>query len=325
MTLYIKMRIPRFGFAAEVLKSKIDVTATLLSYLSGIFMPRRIELWRNAPSESLDGRVVKRIEIERGSAASSISLLIDRMIKNISIEPIKTIIIIEGILNVKSDKEEKAIPAYLAMYNNPEWRAVYGDIEFDIYPSRLFEKVNNLSDVYIMNADLRDKLNAVIRRLMSMGRGRVDKIVIGYSPDAINIITERVESTNPSGPSFIIDIIRTIRYEAEEMGYDYARKITTYIKPYKELVVASRLWRLREFKPFFESVMKVSNIHRDTYLSAGLMLYTVDKEGFKKFHKIMVERFFEPFSAELIDLETLVSKMRKVITRTRSLDEYSER
>jgi len=324
MTLYVKIRIPLMS-AEVVLRRKTELLTILYSMLAGMFIPRAIEIWKDAPAEAFGGRVVKRREVKNDIKPTTIAILIDRLIKSANLSPLNIIVKINGILKIKIDEEIISLPAYLSMYNVKEWRSIYYDMEFDIFPSRKYG-FKTLADLYLSNNDIRDRLNTVIKKIMSAGMPRVDRIVIGYSPDAMYDIRERVETTHRIPSSIIIDVIRTLRLEAESFkSSSYANKLLLFIKPYKEKLIASRLWALKEFKPYFEGLLKISMIKVDYSITKGLMLYALKRESFAIFYDTIVSSFFEPLTEYLIDEEKLIGVMRNIITRTRTLDEFARK
>ncbi len=312
MGLYVRMRIPLLR-AEEVLRQKILLLSSFNAWLSGFFFPETLELWKDGPAEALGGKLIFTRNV-RKLAPTDIAIYAESMVKKSGLSPLSIIVRIEGY--IKYDDIE--IPAYLCIYNVKEWRNVYGDLELDIYASAK-KNISSLAELYLKHEKVRKVLNTVIKNLMMHKEPKMERTVIGFTPDALFDFRERVETSHRVPPSIIIDIIRSMRLEVEEgKASDRILKLLKHIRPYKERLLSAKLWKLREFEGFFREIMKISGAIREES-PIGLLIYASKEETFKIMYDEMLHRFFEPLANYLVDEERLVSIMRSIITKTRPL------
>ena len=313
MGLYVKMRIPLLR-AEEVLRRKIILFSTLNAWLSYFFYPSIIEIWKDAPSEALKGKLVITRKVPKDIAPTALSMLIDRLVKASNIPPLNIIIRIEGSIKVN----EAIIPAYMAMYNTKAWREVYGDIEFDIYASAK-RNIGSLAELYLKYETVKRTLNETIKKLMGYKEPKIIRAVIGFTSDALIDFRERVGTSHREPPTVITDMMRTMRVDImEKRAPDKIIKLFKHIRPYKERLISTRLWRLREFDEFFKNILKISGAVQEP-MPLGLMVYATREETFKVMYDEMLRNFFEPLAEQLIDEDRLISIMRAVITKTKPL------
>ena len=169
----------------SVLGRKLDILLSFLASIQGerIFAPRSLAVWLDAPVRAMGGRLIGRIE----NIGSYRPLALREQIRRIvgGQPATRVIAVIEG--EVIDGGERYS--SYIALYNQPRLRRVYGDMEFDIYPRG---DVEGLYSLYLSSRDFREKLDKAVRGFISSEKRWVERVVLGYSYDSLGDPTEAV-------------------------------------------------------------------------------------------------------------------------------------
>ena len=291
--LLVKIKIHRAEEAQRVLERKLTLLGSFLSFMQSekIFTPKNLAVWLDAPLKPMGGKLISRIE----NIGSYQPLALREQIRRIvgGQPATRVIAVIEG--EVIDGGERYS--SYIALYNQPRLRRVYGDMEFDIYPRG---DVEGLYSLYLSSRDFRERLTRVVRQLGD-STPRPDKIVLGYSYDALSDLSESVLAYRSSLKELVVDIFKTIRAMGEE-SEEYMR-LSKILTPYKEQFLARSILEEKRAIDVMKSIARDSGAELETEASA--MIAGAEKDSIKRFIDLFTKEILDHVAKQLIDEDRL--------------------
>lgn len=191
MGLYIKLlhRIfPPNGRSLAL--SRLHYAKLALEYLekNGIFSPKKVQLWINATSQLLGGRLDREYEYtERDAIDGFLDMRFD-VNDQYNYKWYNSIIIITGIWNIFNEK----YLGYVSVNNNKPWRTAYQDIEIDAYGPR--EKTD-LIDLLLEDEQFISIIDDFIKHIVQdrgTGIGTVREIYVSHGPPKFGVVEDLV-------------------------------------------------------------------------------------------------------------------------------------
>jgi len=289
MPLIFKISLPPL-LEREQFERKLKFTEFFQNFIDRFFQPLKVQLWLNAPLEALGG--VLTIE---GRSLDEIFSAVHE-IEDYD----KSVVRIEGIFKLE---EGLKVPAHLTLFNN-ELKKIYGDVEFDVYH---LGDIEDISDIILESADFRTTLEHFFKEAISFKEAKIEKCVAGFTLDTLIDMRERVVLYSSAPPSFFEDLLRVLKLTAreEELGI-----LLSHITPYKESVLARRVWSLREFQSFLSKKMKKAEIEMN--VETSILLMAKNKDSFRSLYDDLFEGILLPAFRELPSDEEITGVFKRV-------------
>jgi len=289
MVFSLKVQVPGLGvFEHEKLMRKLRLAKALANYLGMEVVEE--ELWEGPCVKALGGKLIADRNI------------LDEINKA---SPLKAVNYTCKLRAVYKDR-----PVYIYIHNK-YFRTVYGDIVFssssDVFLKSIFEE------------KFRKELVSAITKLKKDDSLKGIKIitgVIGFSPDALEDVRERVMSYHDQMWRFINDIFRTMKLESEEVGNVFLVK---FLKPYSLDYLSKKIISIEQFNSFFKSLSQKAKVK---HVGGSVFLFGEQKDSFKKIYEDFRDDFINSLRSEWYDDEKISGLLRRWLGRYASLTSF---
>ena len=200
-------------------------------------------------------------------------------------------------------------PIYVYIHNK-RFKQVYGDIVLssDIFLKKVFQEEfqNKLVKAF---SELKEEENLKGIRIL-VG-------VIGFNPDALEDVRERLMSYYDHIWRFVHDMFRTMKIESEEIGNVYLVK---FLKPYSLEYLSKKIISISQFESFFESLSKRAKIKRS---GGSILLFGESENSFRTIYKNFRDDFINSLRAEWYDDERIAGLLKRWLGKYASLSKYT--
>lgn len=294
----------------DLFQTKVAVASTFLALVKdeGLFIPKSLTIWENTFNESEEGRLVREEKDISGWGSAGIRNYIISVVEKTALVPThKAVVVIDGTIR------EGDIPAYLTIYGPPSLSRIYGDVEFDVWPT---SKVEGIAQLYYENSEVRTKLNDITAKILGKIVGKTKCVVIGKTPDAVWNVLEWAFFYSPDKKLIITNMFKTVRYLAEG-GIEELKPLANIIKPYKEELFAISLFEIREFTNKLIQMAKESDAQLE--LRKSVMFIAGNPQSSRKFFEKFKDEILMPLKEHLKDEEYIKKILRQIIIGHKTL------
>lgn len=308
--MYIVHRIRTFMTAEEVFSNKLDTFTALLQTLVSekLFQPKNLEIWLEATSEAEGGKLIFSYEIDIGYKPLGIKSLIRSMVKKHREDILKLIVVLEGFFLEHY--------AYIILYNVPELRRVYGDVELDVYPSPS-KGIYSIADLLKDNEKILKKMGQIVEHVGRL-QPRPELVVLGIDPDALKDFTKRISFYSPDKKRLVVDIIRTIRFKAESEEDKNMQELLSIFSPYKEDKLARLMLEIKGFESRVKNLAQESDALVSLRKSVHFAGKTIDSG--RRFYEKFLSEILVPLAQRLVGEEMLRRYLREIIEKQKTLE-----
>jgi len=296
MAIYIKLDIPGIGILEkEKLQRRVRFGLEWIKNFE--FEIDYGEVWINAPLKELGGELITKFE-------KIISP--EDVVKKVNEEQAENVIVnIVGIFKVNNNE----FPCAIAIHNKKSFRKMYGDIEFDTSIKPIEDILMEDENLWIL---VENSLKAKIEG------AKIESCHIGYSPDALIDVRERLFSYLRNSRDLIMDFIRTLKQEAEEDPT--FRRYLKYFRPYDMGFLARKIDSFSEFNTFLAQLAKNSHIVKEE--GNSISLRAKERESFSNFYTSFRTDFLNSIKDEWPGEDQIEGILRKWVGKYKSFDEF---
>ncbi|UZE92409.1 MAG: hypothetical protein IB616_00925 [Methanosarcinales archaeon] len=296
MAIYIKLNIPGIGILEkERLQRRIRFGLEWIKSFE--FEIDYGEVWINAPLKELGGELITKFEKITSP---------EDVVKSVNEEQAENAIVnIVGVLKV----DDNEYPSAIAIHNKKSFRKIYGDIEFDTSIKPIEDILMENENLWVLvEKSLKTKIEGV----------KIESCHIGYSPDALIDVRERLFSYLCNSKDLVMDLIRTLKQEAEEDPT--FRRYLKYFRPYDMGFLARKIDSFSEFNIFLTQLAKNSHIVKEE--GNSISLRAKEKESFSNFYKNFRTDFLDSIKDEWPDEDQIAGILYRWVGKYKSFDEF---
>ncbi len=316
MTLHAYLRreiIPIWDY----LHRRIELFRRLLCFFDGVASVKALEMYLERRGER---EPIVRHEFEKAVLAGVFSIVADRA-KRLELKDLYSL----GIrLEMSLDIGEVPIPAYAELHPLPSLdKKVYGDIVLDAYKFHAGDLgvFGCLAELFVRHPEVSKYFKSFTGHIASVAKEArktgivVYKAVLGYTPDAVDWLTEpQVYRFHRGGEGLLSDVLKTI---AREGASEREKKVYKGLRPYKRELIVGNLWRFREFKSALVRI--AAEVGVSLSLSKSVQALSERPDAMAALYNKLLVGYFEPLSEELMGLEEVRAKFERIVKKQMTL------
>lgn len=306
LNLNLEVRKGSFGVTPDTeTEGRLNIAGSVLSYYSNYFQPHTLKIWRGAPLQSLGGTQAREIPITRKITEELLDL--KRELTRYSWQE-KQELIFQFIGDWTIDKI--TIEGFLNVNNKGTWRSTYGDIEFNIYPTKQFPDL-----IYLLKRDttlekqLVHDFLAEFPQLADSPPFRISAIYFGVGVPSKYEVTSLTGAYYGSEDTLIKDSVRTM---IDEQG----EKVSASFTPYKESFLISGLNDVPAFRQFLNDALTRHEITKEK--TGSIVLIGRNLDSFKQFYDELSINVLKPVADDLPNKPHLLEIIKNAVERKTS-------
>lgn len=307
MGIYVKLKASRRVPSIDWALARINHCYEALKFFQKgkIFLPKTINVWLNAPVESLDGQLIKKIEISNlYNDVESLRSWIKE--KFYSEKLFSSIIVFDGIWDFDNIKLE----GFFSANNEYIWRNAYHDIEIDAYGRG---EIDDLMDVFQKN----NQVEALVDNLVTIFKQAEEKQPFSYREIYFSIGSAEYGQDVDMVALHLNDWRDFVGYLYSRLRKDKDEWISNKVSPidrgfFLKSVRGERVVRNISNKIGKETLLIEKTGKSVTYIAK-------DRKSFSKFYQKFKEEVFKSAVDELPEANTLKRDIKKGLERLGSL------
>ncbi len=300
MGLSITLRRPKYVNPDDEIVSRLNIAYHVLEFHKPYFKPATIEIWQNAPLESLEGTLANTLPVSENASVDFQYMKQYLAGYHSWDEKLRLIFKFSGEWRIGEVRTD----GYVTVYNPITWRNIYGDIESNIYPSERFPDLVNLlkSDQSVEKRLVNEFLEAFTKKV-EQEILKVTTIYLGAGVPTHDVTT-LIAAYYGTEEAFILDCLRTL-LEGEDSS------VKDSFTPYKERFLIKSLREIQAFRMFLEELFVKYNIERGTAGSISLVGHKL--ESFKLFYEDFSAKILRPVAAGLPKEQEIVGIIKDAV------------
>lgn len=291
-------------------EGRLIIAERVMQYFedAGMFHLRSVDIWDRANSEALGGRL--HDSIEPNSYKSNNLEFKNNLTENYYRRFYNSIIMFEGEWNINGH----VVDGFISVNNDYSWRKTYYDIEVDCYSKG---EIDDIVELFLGLEYFKDMFQDFLEYM---------KVQAGDSAFHINRIFYSYGVPHPEDLENIL-VLHTnslkafVNFLYQRLKADNDAWFKSNVRPY------TRNTYLNELFEHELTEKKIYKFHEDTELLAvpgGSITYIAGKEdSFIAFYKKFKEELFMPIAKSLPSDKELRSYIRRVLSKTSTLDNFT--
>jgi hypothetical protein len=251
----------------ERTESKINLADEIFKFYNGYFEPSRIEVWRDAPTEALGGKLQNKIVCrDKSNVPEVLNQAWAGVRKDFGILE-SMILLIRGLWNVDGLKAA----GYICVNNEVSSIETYGDIEVGAYPRG---QIADVIDLFWVDSA---KRQALVSNFISRFSKFEDEshsiryIVFGTGAPLTQLVTEWSASYHRRPSQFLVKVLSTMR----EIVSDFY----SYIRLMNATVLTIELYKIEDFRRSLRKMASKNEVEMDARSSLKLIGRKQDSYG----------------------------------------------
>jgi hypothetical protein len=269
------------------IESRLNIASEVIKFYANYFTPRSVEVWRNAPAESLGGSHLKDLSFLKSEFWQDFALLRKELAAYNWQTRADLILKFIGDWTIGS----RIITGFINVNNKATWRSTYGDVEVNIYADDQYaDLVNFVKSAPEFERQLIDYFLIGFPKSVEKEPLKISVMYFGVGAPSRYEIDSVTGVYYGSGDALLGDCFRTISAEQGET-------VTNTFTPYKQKFLVSSLNEIPAFRQFLEeSLMKAHIVKAQT---GSIVLVGRDLQSFKMLYAELASKILEPLARQL--------------------------
>jgi hypothetical protein len=269
------------------IESRLNIASEVVKFYANYFTPTSVEVWRNAPAESLGGSHLKDMSFSKSEFWEDFALL-RKELAAYNWET-RADLILKIIGNWTIGKE--TIAGFMNVNNKSTWRSTYGDVEANIYADdKQADLVNFIKSVPELERQLVDYFLIEFAKSVEKEPLKINVMYFGVGAPSKYEIDSVTGVYYGSGDALLGDCFRTISAEQGET-------VTNTFNPYRQKFLISSLNDIPAFRQFLEEAFMKCHIVRAK--TGSIALVGRDLQSFKLLYAELASKILEPLAKQL--------------------------
>jgi hypothetical protein len=270
-----------------------------------IFLPKTINVWLNAPIESLDGQLIKKIEVS--NLYNDVEKLRSWVKENFYPEKLfSSIIVFDGIWDFDNIK----LAGFFSANNEYMWRKAYHDVEIDAYGKG---EIDDLMDVFQKN----NQVEGLVDNLVTIFKQVEEKQPLSYREIYFSIGSAEYGQDVDMVALHLNDWRDFVGYLYSRLRKDKDDWINNKVSPidrrfFLKSVRGEKVVRSISNKIGKETLLEEKKGKSVTYIAK-------DRKSFSKFYQKFKKEVFKSAVKELPEANKLKSDIKKGLEKQGSL------
>jgi hypothetical protein len=307
MTISIKLFKRPYSNLEERTQSKVKLAYDIFNFYSRYFDPAYVEIWLEAPTEVLEGKLLKLIECRDSSHVKDI--LMQEAWSIVRKEQVfleSMILLLRGVWNINGKK----VPGYICVNNEDLSIKTYGDIEVGVYQR---EEIRDIIDLFWTDTA---KVQSLVNDFMSQISKFQDKsyltsqIVFGVGVPLIQPVTEWKASYHRIPSYFVSKVLLTMK--------EYKSDISSYLRLININAIAAAIYNIADFQEKVKKIASKNDVEVDTRKS--LKLVGIKIESYKNMINELISFLTPVLQKSLLPDRKIIDNLANQIAGQLTLD-----